>query len=136
MTLGIHEHYGDAMASEPGVPDLRVLDVAALRLLQAIAEHGTLTAAAVALGSSQPAVSQHVRRLERRLGIALLDRSGPRVRLTEAGQALARHGAGLNAAVRAAGAEVAALALITAPIRLTVVRAASCQSPPPLTSSR
>ena len=98
------------MANDVGGPDLRALDVAALRLLQAIAEHGTLTAAAVALGSSQPAVSQHVRRLERRLGLALLDRSGPRVRLTEAGQALARHGAGLNAAVRAAGAEVAALA--------------------------
>ena len=31
MTLGIHEHYGDVMASEPGVPDLRALDVAALR---------------------------------------------------------------------------------------------------------
>jgi DNA-binding transcriptional LysR family regulator len=92
------------------VPDLRALDVAALRLLQAIGAHGTLTAAAEALRSSQPAVSQHVRRLERRLGIALLDRSGPRVRLTEAGQVLARHGAGLAAAVRAAGAEVQALA--------------------------
>ncbi len=31
---------------------------------------------------------------------------------------------------------VAALAVITAPMRLTVVRAASCQSPPPETSSR
>lgn len=89
--------------------DLRGLDVAALRLLQAIAEHGTLTAAAEALGASQPAVSQHVRRLERRLGTALLDRSARRVRLTEAGHVLARHGVAVNAAVRAAGAEVAAL---------------------------
>ncbi len=88
---------------------LRGLDVGALRLLQAIAEHGTLTAAAEALGASQPAVSQHVRRLERRLGTALLDRSGRRVRLTEAGQVLAAHGVAVNAAVRAAGAEVAAL---------------------------
>ena len=31
---------------------------------------------------------------------------------------------------------VAALAVMTAPIRLTVERAASCQSPPPETSSR
>jgi DNA-binding transcriptional LysR family regulator len=90
--------------------ELRGLDVGALRLLQAIAEHGTLTAAAQALGASQPAVSQHVRRLERRLGTALLDRSARRVRLTEAGQVLAAHGTTVNAAVRAAGAEVAALA--------------------------
>jgi len=88
---------------------LHGLDVGALRLLQAIAEHGTLTAAAEALGASQPAVSQHVRRLERRLGTALLDRSARRVRLTEAGQVLASHGVAVNAAVRAAGAEVAAL---------------------------
>ncbi|OJV76691.1 MAG: LysR family transcriptional regulator [Cellulomonas sp. 73-92] len=88
---------------------LRGLDVGALRLLQAIAEHGTLTAAAEALDASQPAVSQHVRRLERRLGTALLDRSGRRVRLTEAGQVLATYGVAVNAAVRAAGAEVAAL---------------------------
>lgn len=88
---------------------LRGLDVGGLRLLQAIAEHGTLTAAAEALGASQPAVSQHVRRLERRLGTALLDRSARRVRLTEAGQVLAAHGVAVNAAVRAAGAQVAAL---------------------------
>ena len=85
------------------------LDVGGLRLLQAIAEHGTLTAAAAALGASQPAVSQHVRRLERRLGTALLDRSGRRVRLTEAGAVLASHGRTVNATVRAAGAQVAAL---------------------------
>ncbi len=89
--------------------ELRGLDVGALRLLQAIAEHGTLTAAAQALGASQPAVSQHVRRLERRLGTALLDRSGRQVRLTEAGRVLADHGTTVKAAVRAAGARVAAL---------------------------
>ena len=89
---------------------MRGFDVGALRLLQAIAEHGTLTAAAEALGASQPAVSQHVRRLERRLGTALLDRSARRVRLTEAGQVLAAHGVTVAAAVRAARAEVAALA--------------------------
>ena len=86
-----------------------MLDVGALRVLQAIAEHGTLTAAAAALGTSQPAVSQHVRRMERRLGTALLDRAGRTVRLTEAGQVLARHGESVGAAVRAASAQVAAL---------------------------
>ena len=91
------------------VGTLAGLDVGGLRLLQAIAEHGTLTAAAAVLGTSQPAVSQHVRRLERRLGTALLDRSGRRVRLTEAGAVLAAHGRTVNAAVRAAAAQVTAL---------------------------
>ena len=52
------------------------LDVQSLRIVRAIADAGTITAAATALGYSQPAVSQHVRRLERRLGTALLERRG------------------------------------------------------------
>ena len=85
------------------------LDVSSLRMLRAIADEGTITGAAEVLGVGQPAVSQHVRRLERRLGTALLDRSGRSVRLTEAGEALARHGATVGAALRAATAEVSAL---------------------------
>ena len=85
------------------------LDVQSLRIVRAIADHGTITAAAAALGSSQPAVSQHVNRLERCLGTALLERRGRGVRLTEAGQVLARHGATVTAALDAAAAEVSAL---------------------------
>src|SRR5690349_5842883 len=86
------------------------LEVSSLRMLRAIADAGTITAAAAVLGHSQPAVSQHVRRLERRLGTALLDRTGRTIRLTEAGEVLARHGSTVGAALRAAEAEVAALA--------------------------
>ena len=86
------------------------IDPGALRLIRTISETGSLTAAARLLAISQPAVSQHVRRLERRLGTALIERSGRRIRLTEAGRILARHGASVSAAVEAAGAEVAALA--------------------------
>ncbi|MGW6129174.1 LysR family transcriptional regulator [Cellulomonas sp. NPDC055163] len=95
----------------PAAPvlDVRALDVQALRLMRAIADHGSLTAAAAAIGSSQPAVSQHVRRLERRLGTALLERAGRGVRLTEAGRVLAHHGATVTAAVGAAAAEVQSL---------------------------
>jgi molybdate transport repressor ModE-like protein len=100
------------------------LDVASLRVLQAISEHGTLTAAAAALGTSQPAVSQHVRRMERRLGTALLDRTGRTVRLTEAGRVLARHGQTVGAAVRAANAQVAALT----GLRAGIVRVAAFPS--------
>jgi DNA-binding transcriptional LysR family regulator len=85
------------------------LDVSSLPMLRAIADAGTITGAAELLGVGQPAVSQHVRRLERRLGTALLDRSGRSVRLTEAGEALARHGATVGAALRAATAEMSAL---------------------------
>jgi len=85
------------------------LDPSALRTMQAVAAAGSVSGAARLLGTSQPAVSQQVRRLERRLGTSLLERHGRSVRLTEAGEVLARHGAAVVAAVDAAGQEVAAL---------------------------
>ncbi|WP_460446505.1 LysR family transcriptional regulator, partial [Angustibacter aerolatus] len=87
-----------------------MLDVLALRTVRAIAEHGGFTGAAAALGTTQPAVSQLVRRLEARLGTVLVERSGRTVRLTEAGQVLARHAVTALAAVETAGEEVAAIA--------------------------
>ncbi len=54
----------------------------------AIAEHGSLTAAAEELLVSQPSLSQQMRALERELGGALLERLPRGVRLTAAGQAL------------------------------------------------
>ena len=67
-----------------------MIDAAGLRVMRAIAEEGSFTAAALALGYSQPAVSQMVRRLEQRAGTALVERIGRTVRLTEAGRLLAR----------------------------------------------
>lgn len=119
-----------------GVGALAGLDVGGLRLLQAIAEHGTLTAAAAVLGTSQPAVSQHVRRLERRLGTALLDRSGRRVRLTEAGAVLATHGRSVNAAVRAAAAQVTALTGLRAGVVRVVAFPSSSATLVPLALAR
>ncbi|OWJ65531.1 LysR family transcriptional regulator [Inquilinus limosus] len=51
-----------------------------------VAELGSLSAAARALGLTQPAVSQQVAALERRLGVRLLNRSTRRLALTEAGE--------------------------------------------------
>lgn len=119
-----------------GVGALAGLDVGGLRLLQAIAEHGTLTAAAAVLGTSQPAVSQHVRRLERRLGTALLDRSGRRVRLTEAGAVLAAHGQTVNAAVRSAAAQVTALTGLRAGVVRVVAFPSSSATLVPLALAR
>ncbi|MGC5583343.1 LysR family transcriptional regulator [Ornithinimicrobium sp. W1679] len=87
-----------------------MLDAAGLRVMRAIAQEGTFTAAAHALGYSQPAVSQMVRRLEERTGTVLVERSGRVVRLTEAGQVLARHAAQILEALERAEADVAAIA--------------------------
>lgn len=87
-----------------------VIDVNALRVIRAIGDSGGFTAAADRLGYSQPAVSQLVRRLERRLGTALVEKAGRSVRLTEAGQVLARHAVTVLGAVDAAQEEVAAIA--------------------------
>jgi DNA-binding transcriptional LysR family regulator len=114
------------VADVPGTFPAHALDVGALRMVQAVAEHGTLTAAAAALGVSQPAVSQHLRRLERRLGTAVLDRSGRSVRLTEAGRVLARHGATVSAALHAASAEVAALTGLRAGVVRLVAFPSAC----------
>lgn len=64
------------------------MKTAQLRTLVAIAEHGTLMAAADALCLSQPAVTKSIKELEARLGVQLLVRSGAGVRLTRYGEAL------------------------------------------------
>ncbi|MBN9171980.1 MAG: LysR family transcriptional regulator [Microbacterium sp.] len=85
------------------------LDVQSLRVIKAIADEGSITAAAAALGYSQPAISQQVRRLEERAGLALLERVGRGVRLTEAGRVLARHAPAVTTALDAAAGELAEL---------------------------
>lgn len=55
-----------------------------LRLLLALAEHGSVTSAARAEGVTQPALSQSLRALERRLGVTLATRAGRRLVLTGA----------------------------------------------------
>lgn len=87
-----------------------MIDAAGLRVMRAIADEGSFTGAALALGYSQPAVSQMVRRLEQRTGTVLVERVGRAVRLTEAGQVLARHAGPVLAALDAAEEEVAAIA--------------------------
>ena len=87
-----------------------MIDAAGLRVMKAIKEEGSFTAAAVALGFTQPAISQMVRRLEQRTGTVLVERRGRSVRLTEAGEVLARYAGTVLAALDAAEEEVAAIA--------------------------
>lgn len=59
-----------------------------LRCFVAVAEHGSLTAAATALGSTQPTVTRTLAQLEQRLGVRLVDRTTRRVALTALGRQL------------------------------------------------
>jgi len=61
-----------------------------LRAFVAVAEHGTIRAAARSLALSQTAVTKSLRELELDLQLALLHRSPQGVRLTDAGQELLR----------------------------------------------
>jgi DNA-binding transcriptional LysR family regulator len=66
-----------------------MLDVTRLRVLVAVARHGSVTAAARALNYAQPSISHHIARLEAETGARLLQRAGRGVRLTDAGLLLA-----------------------------------------------
>ncbi len=68
-----------------GLPSL-----SSLRAFAAVADAGSYTQAAAALNVSHAAVSQQVKALEERLGIALVARDGRGIALTEEGAALAR----------------------------------------------
>ncbi|HEX7835259.1 MAG TPA: LysR family transcriptional regulator, partial [Pseudolysinimonas sp.] len=106
--------------------DVSELDLHSVRIVRAIAEHGTISAAARALGYSQPAISQHLRRAEARLGVPLLVRAGRGVRLTEPGQVLARHAIAISSAMDAANGELAELVgLRTGTVRLAAFPSAS-----------
>ena len=65
------------------------MDSRKLAQFLAVVDHGGFTAAADAIGASQPALSIAVRELEAELGTPLFHRLGRRVSLTAAGEALA-----------------------------------------------
>ena len=68
-----------------GLPSL-----SSLRAFDATARHGGFTGAGRALNVTHAAVTQQVRALEAELGVALVQRTGRSVCLTEAGERLAR----------------------------------------------
>jgi len=77
-----------------------MLDVRRLRVLREVARCGSFSAAAEALGYTQPAISRHVALLERETGTTLLERRPGGVRLTDAGALLVRHADGILARLR------------------------------------
>src|SRR6266568_3040289 len=85
-----------------------MLDVTRLRVLVAVAKHGSVTAAARALNYAQPSVSHHIARLEAETGARLLQRAGRGIRLTDAGLLLADRAAEILGRLDAAENELAA----------------------------
>ncbi|GEP37870.1 LysR family transcriptional regulator [Nocardioides psychrotolerans] len=65
-----------------------MIDLAALGSLRAVDTHGSVVAAAEALGFTPSAVSQQVKRLEKQTGVPLLERVGRGVMLTSHGRHL------------------------------------------------
>jgi DNA-binding transcriptional LysR family regulator len=64
------------------------LDLNLLYTLHEVARTGSVTAAARALGRTQPAISTRLRLLESQLGVELFERAGPALRLTPVGGAV------------------------------------------------
>ena len=84
-------------------------DLRRLRSLCAIADHGSLTAAADALTFTQPAVSQHLAALEAEVGAPLVTRSRGGAELTDAGRLLVEHARAALARLELAEVQVSEL---------------------------
>ncbi len=87
-----------------------MLDVTRLRVLVAVARHGSVTAAAHALNYAQPSVSHHLARLEAETGTKLVQRAGRGIRLTDAGRLLAERATEVIGRLDAAENELAVFA--------------------------
>jgi DNA-binding transcriptional LysR family regulator len=81
--------------------DLRLLTV-----LREVALRGSFSAAAEALAYTQPAVSQQIARLEKQVGVKLIEREPRGIRLTPAGEVLVRHTERVMAQLAAADEEL------------------------------
>jgi len=79
-----------------------------IELFCAVVEAGGISAAALASGSSPPAVSRRLSALEARLGVRLAERSARRFRLTDEGALYYQHCRSILADLRDADAEVSA----------------------------
>jgi DNA-binding transcriptional LysR family regulator len=85
-----------------------VLNLVHLKVLAAVARHGSVTEAAKQLHYSQPSVSHHLSRLEAATGVRLVQRAGRGIRLTPEGVLLANRAAEIVGRVDAAAVELAA----------------------------
>ena len=104
-----------------------------LRALREVARLGGFSAAAKALGLTQPAVSNHVRLLEQQLGLKLLERIGKTARPTREGETLIAASARAFAEIDRAMDEIArANAAVSGPLVLATGATATTHLLPPV----
>jgi molybdate transport repressor ModE-like protein len=107
-SLSTHEH----VVQQHFVDDMRkidcMIDIRRLRVLRALAEHGTVAAAADSLHLTPSAVSQQLAALEREVGQPVVERRGRGLVLAGAGEVLLEHAHALFAQLERAEADVAA----------------------------
>jgi DNA-binding transcriptional LysR family regulator len=85
------------------------VDLRAIAYFATVAECGTVRGAAARLGISQPALTKAIRRLEDEMGVVLFDRQARGVTPTAYGRTLLRHARNLQASLKEAREEIAAL---------------------------
>ena len=90
------------------------MELKQLRVLRAVGDTGSFSAAADQLDYTQPAVSKIIAALERQVGTTLVDRGLRPLRLTDAGTALAQRAAAAFEQIAAAELEVDAIANLSA----------------------
>jgi len=123
---------GQQSAASSNNDVIRALDPRRLLIFREVARRGSLSAAAAALGWTQPAVGQHLHRLERDLGLTLALRSTRGVTLTDAGNALLVHADAVAARLVAAGEDMHTLTTLQGGrLRLIAFPSASALLVPP-----
>ncbi|GAA0703976.1 LysR family transcriptional regulator [Kitasatospora atroaurantiaca] len=85
-----------------------------IRTFHEVVSTGSYSAAARALGYTQPAITQQMKALERSVGVPLFTRAGRGLRLTEAGEALSRHAEVILGSLNAAQQQLGALSRLRA----------------------
>ena len=104
------------------------MDPRRLLIFRAVARAGSISGAARELGWTQPAVSQHLRALEREAGSALLLRGPTGVELTEPGRVLLARADAVASQLHMAEEELSALG----DLRRGQVRLVATRRPPRL----
>jgi DNA-binding transcriptional LysR family regulator len=98
--------------------DFTDVSLIALKVFREVAERGTFTAAATALGYTQSAVSRQIASIERAAQATLLERRREGVRLTPAGQVVLRNAARILDQLDSAARELAGLPAEGGTVRL------------------
>ncbi|WP_030946393.1 LysR family transcriptional regulator [Streptomyces sp. NRRL S-646] len=98
--------------------DFTDVSLTALRVLRAVAEQGTFTAAAATLGYTQSAVSRQIATIERAAGAELLERRRDGVHLTAAGRVVIRRATTVLDEIDATARELSGLPEQSGTVRL------------------